>query len=78
MIAIVDNVNRKKGVTLRMLNADTDALRTVAMRDLDETDQVKSAYPIGKIVRAVVNKSGRLSLKKSVIDVVDPSASKKD
>ena len=61
-----------------MLNGEDETVRNVALRDLDDPDQVKEAYPVGKLVRAVLNKNGRLSLKQSVINVVDPKAAKKD
>jgi hypothetical protein len=61
-----------------MLSGEDEEVRNVALRDLDDTDKVKEAYPVGKLVRAVMNKNGRLSLKQSVINVVDSKAAKKD
>ena len=77
-ISLIDSVCPRKGVTLRVLDQDSECLRTVALRDLDEADRVTEAYSVGRAIRAVVNKSGRLSLKRSVIEAIDADASKRD
>lgn len=75
-VAIVENVSGKYGVTLRFSNGLT---KLIALKDVPQAEKVGDNYPLGKVVRVAINaKTGRLSLKKVVIDTTDSTAAKRD
>ena len=72
---MVESVSATNEVTLRFSVAVT---KLVALRDVSSAANVTENYSVGQIVRVVVSKTGRLSLKRQVMAVVDPSAQKRD
>ena len=75
LVALVENVSSKHGVTLRYSSGLT---KLVALRDISNADKVASNYSVGQIVRAALTKVGKMSLKRTVIDAVDRLAGRKD
>ena len=75
-VALVEGVSSRHGITLRFSNGVT---KLVAMRDISQTEHITRDYSIGQLVRVANNKtSGRLTLKKSVVEQVDSKAAKRD
>lgn len=75
-VGIVEKVSSKLGVTLRFSGGLT---KVIAMKDVPQADKVAQNFSLGKVVRAAVNsKTGRLSLKRSVVESTDSAAVKRD
>ena len=75
LVAIVESVSAKHGVTLRFSSGLT---KLVAMRDISNADKIVQNYSVGQVVRAALTKTGKMSLKRTVVDAVDRLAGKKD
>ena len=75
LVAIVESVSSKHGVTLRFSSGLT---KLVAMRDISNADKIAQNYSVGQVVRAALTKTGKMSLKRTVVDAVDRLAGKKD
>ena len=70
MVALVESVSAKTGVTLRFSN--NGLTKIVALRDIAQPEKVSENYHVGQVVRATHNtKTGRLSLKKNCVDLMD-------
>ena len=48
------------------------------MRDISNADKIVQNYSVGQVVRAALTKTGKMSLKRTVVDAVDRLAGKKD
>ena len=75
-MALVEGVSPRHGVTLRFSNGVT---KLVAMRDISQTELIARNYIVGQLVRVATNKTtGRLTLKRSLVEQMDPKAAKRD
>lgn len=77
MVALVESISAKTGITLRFCNNGLTKL--VALRDITSPEKLAENYHVGQVVRTAHNsKTGRLSLKKSCVDLMDPESGRKD
>ena len=74
-VALVESVSSKQGVSLRFASGVT---KQVALRDISSPEKVTDFYTVGQVVRTALNKGGKLSLKRTVVDHVDPKAGTRD
>jgi len=77
MVAIIENVSAKTGITLRFSN--NGVTKIVALRDIAQPEKLTSNYQVGQVVRAAHNsKTGRVSLKRTVVDSTDSQSIRRD
>ena len=75
-MALVEGVSSRHGITVRFSNG---VIKLISMRDISQTEQITQRYSVGMLVRVSNNKtSGRLTLKRSLVEQLDPKATKRD
>jgi len=74
-VAIIESVSAKAGVILRFSSGMT---KLVSLRDITSPSTVTSSYSVGQIVRTCPKLTGKLSLKRVVINAAETQAAKRD